>query len=72
LNGGAFIFEIARSEIGDHVQTNAKKYNSVGREKELEQEASGQLSRRDRCRLLQHRHRYFQARRSQWVIGSRS
>src|SRR3982750_1971134 len=66
LNAGAFIFEIARSEIGyteqrpheytavvlaaalregfsgpiflqgDHVQTNAKKYNSPDREKELE------------------------------------
>jgi fructose/tagatose bisphosphate aldolase len=66
LNAGAFIFEIARSEIGyteqrpheyaailfaaalregftgplfiqgDHVQTNAKKYNSPEREKELE------------------------------------
>jgi fructose/tagatose bisphosphate aldolase len=66
LNGGAFIFEIARSEIGyteqrpheyaavvlaaalrenfrgpifiqgDHVQTNAKKYNSPERDKELE------------------------------------
>jgi fructose/tagatose bisphosphate aldolase len=66
LNAGAFIFEIARSEIGyteqrpheyaavvigaalregfsgplfiqgDHVQTNAKKYNSADREKELE------------------------------------
>jgi fructose/tagatose bisphosphate aldolase len=65
LNAGAFIFEIARSEIGyteqrpheytavvlgaalregfsgpifiqgDHVQTNAKKYNSPDREKEL-------------------------------------
>jgi fructose/tagatose bisphosphate aldolase len=65
LNAGAFIFEIARSEIGyteqrpheyaavvlgaalreghkgpifiqgDHVQTNAKKYNSPEREKEL-------------------------------------
>ncbi|MCU1381761.1 MAG: aldolase [Acidobacteria bacterium] len=66
LNAGAFIFEIARSEIGyteqrpheytavvlgaalregfsgpifiqgDHVQTNAKKYNSPERDKELE------------------------------------
>jgi len=66
LNAGAFIFEIARSEIGyteqrpheytaivlaaalregfsgpifiqgDHVQTNAKKYNSPDRDKELE------------------------------------
>ncbi len=66
LNAGAFIFEIARSEIGyteqrpheyaavvlaaairegfagpifiqgDHVQTNAKKYNSPDREKELD------------------------------------
>jgi fructose/tagatose bisphosphate aldolase len=66
LNAGAFIFEIARSEIGyteqrpheyaaivlaaalrerfvgplfiqgDHVQTNAKKYNSPEREKELD------------------------------------
>ncbi len=66
LNAGAFILEIARSEIGyteqrpheyatvmlaaalregfrgflflqgDHVQTNAKKYNSADREKELE------------------------------------
>ncbi len=66
LNGGAFIFEIARSEIGyteqrpheyaaivlaaalregfagplfiqgDHVQTNAKKYNSPERDKELD------------------------------------
>src|SRR5204862_3342613 len=66
LDAGAFIFEIARSEIGyteqrpheytavvlaaalregfsgpiflqgDHVQTNAKKYNSPDREKELE------------------------------------
>src|SRR3954466_4356753 len=66
LDAGAFIFEIARSEIGyteqrpheyaavlfaaalregfsgplfiqgDHVQTNAKKYNSPEREKELE------------------------------------
>jgi fructose-bisphosphate aldolase, class II len=66
LNAGAFIFEIARSEIGyteqrpheyaavvlgaalregfrgpifiqgDHVQTNAKKYNSADRDKELE------------------------------------
>src|SRR5436309_9883538 len=66
LNAGAFIFEIARSEIGyteqrpheyaavvlgaalregftgplfiqgDHVQTNAKKYNSPDRDKELD------------------------------------
>src|SRR5258706_10448837 len=66
LNAGAFIFEIARSEIGyteqrpheyaavvlgaalreghrgptfiqgDHVQTNAKKYNSPDREKEID------------------------------------
>jgi fructose-bisphosphate aldolase, class II len=66
LNAGAFIFEIARSEIGyteqrpheytaivlaaalregfsgpvflqgDHVQTNAKKYNSPDRDKEIE------------------------------------
>src|SRR5262249_55585372 len=66
LNAGAFIFEIARSEIGyteqrpheyaaiviaaalregfsgplfiqgDHVQTNAKKFNSPERDKELE------------------------------------
>ena len=66
LNAGAFVFEIARSEIGyteqrpheyaavllvaalregftgplfiqgDHVQTNAKKYNSPDRDKELE------------------------------------
>src|SRR3954451_22746684 len=66
LNAGAFIFEIARSEIGyteqrpheyaavvlgaalregfsgpifiqgDHVQTNAKKYNSPERDKEIE------------------------------------
>ena len=66
LNAGAFIFEIARSEIGyteqrpheyaavvlaaalregftgplfiqgDHVQTNAKKYNSPERDKELD------------------------------------
>jgi fructose-bisphosphate aldolase, class II len=66
LNAGAFIFEIARSEIGyteqrpheyaavvlgaalregfrgpifiqgDHVQTNAKKYNSADRDKEIE------------------------------------
>jgi fructose/tagatose bisphosphate aldolase len=66
LNAGAFIFEIARSEIGyteqrpheyaavvlaaalregfkgpifiqgDHVQTNAKKYNSADRDKELD------------------------------------
>src|SRR6185312_13857339 len=66
LDAGAFIFEIARSEIGyteqrpheyaaivlaaalregfngplfiqgDHVQTNAKKYNSPEREKELD------------------------------------
>src|SRR4029078_7940969 len=66
-NAGAFIFEIARSEIGytehrpheyaavvlaaalrerftgpifiqgDHVQTNAKKYNSQVRDKELEE-----------------------------------
>src|SRR5205807_5092068 len=66
LNAGAFIFEIARSEIGyteqrpheyaavvlaaalregftgplfiqgDHVQANAKKYNSADRDKELD------------------------------------
>src|SRR5262249_14129521 len=66
MNAGAFIFEIARSEIGyteqrpheyaavviaaalrerftgpvfiqgDHVQTNAKKYNSPERDKEIE------------------------------------
>ena len=93
LNAGAFIFEIARSEIGyteqrpheyaavvlaaalregfsgpvfiqgDHVQTNAKKYNSPDRDKELDDAARADQGR-DRRRLLQHRHRHLDARRS--------
>ena len=93
LNAGAFIFEIARSEIGyteqrpheyaaivlarrcakdsrgplfiqgDHVQTNAKKYNSPDRDKELDDAARADQGR-DRRRLLQHRHRHLDAGRS--------
>jgi len=92
LNAGAFIFEIARSEIGyteqrpheyaavvlgaalregfsgplfiqgDHVQTNAKKYNSPDRDKELD--GLRALIKEDRRRFLQHRHRHIDACRS--------